>query len=225
MTAQKTAWGHLVWVLAGALLGMAVAAVFAGVLRLPRNLYLVPYVVLVSAFLWGYVRWSGVDLDHLIRDRRGWGLLGAVVVGAFVVSSVLRQPSSPTPQGFELMFDLLWLGVVYGTLDGLLLSVLPVYATWKALSGEGWTARWPGRIGAGILALLASSVVTAAYHLGYPEFRGPQVMMPVFGVGVMSLSYILTRNPLSPVLSHVAMHVAAVLHGLQSVLQLPPHYA
>jgi hypothetical protein len=29
---------------------------------------------------------------------------------------------------------------------------------------------------------------------------------------------------LAPVLSHIAMHVAAVLYGLQSAMQLPPHY-
>jgi hypothetical protein len=205
-------------------LGMAVAAVFAGVFRLPRHIYLVPYVVLVSAFLYGYVRWSGLDWRSLIRRRWGWGLIGAIVVGVFVVQSVLRQPSSPTPQGFELVFDLLWLGVVYGMLDGLLLSVLPVYATWEAMTREGWAGCRPGRIGAGTLALAASLVVTAVYHLGYPEFRGPQVMLPIFGVGMMSLTYIITQNPLSAVLSHIAMHVAAVLYGLQSVVQLPPHY-
>lgn len=224
MTVQKTCWGHLVWVLAGAVLGMTIAAVFAGVFRLPRHIYLVPYVALVSGFLYGYVRWSGLDWRSLIQHRWGWGLLGAIVVGLFVVFSVLRQPSSPTPQGVELVFDLLWLGVVYGTLDGLLLSVLPVFATWEALSREGWTARWPGRIAAAILALAASLVVTAVYHLGYPEFRGPQVMLPVFGVGMMSLAYILTRNPISAVVPHIGMHIAAVLYGLQSVVQLPPHY-
>jgi membrane protease YdiL (CAAX protease family) len=92
------------------------------------------------------------------------------------------------------------------------------------MTRQGLTARWPGKIAAGGLALLASAVVTAVYHLGYPEFRGPQVMLPVFGVSVMSLAYVITRNPLSAVLSHVAMHVAAVLYGLHSVVQLPPHY-
>ena len=31
-------------------------------------------------------------------------------------------------------------------------------------------------------------------------------------------------NPLTAILSHIAMHVAGVLHGPASVIQLPPHY-
>lgn len=67
-------------------------------------------------------------------------------------------------------------------------------------------------------------VVIAVYHLGYPEFRGYQVLFPVFGVGVMSLAYIITGNPISAVISHIAMHITAVLYGLQTVMQLPPYY-
>lgn len=128
------------------------------------------------------------------------------------------------PQGADLMFNLLWLGLVYGLVDGLLLSVLPIAATWQACTQLGWTERWPGRITAGVLALLASLLVTAAYHLGYPEFQGIAVFSPMFGVGVMSLAYLLSRSPLAPVLSHIAMHVAAVLYGLSTAIQLPPHY-
>jgi hypothetical protein len=113
---------------------------------------------------------------------------------------------------------------VYGTLDALLLSVMPVLATWRAFSLLGWTAGWPGRLGVGVLCLIAVMFVTAAYHLGYPEFRGPEVTRPVFGVGVSGLAYLLTTNPLAAVVSHVAMHVAAVLQGPETTMQLPPHY-
>jgi hypothetical protein len=91
---------------------------------------------------------------------------------------VRNQPASAHAQGLALALDLLWLGVVYGLVDGLLLSVLPVLATWQALSLLGWIEHWPGRIAAGIVALAASLFVTAVYHLGYPEFRGPQIISP-----------------------------------------------
>jgi hypothetical protein len=123
-----------------------------------------------------------------------------------------------------LAFDLLWLGGVYGILDALLLSVMPVLATWQALSKLGWTFGWPGRVVAGAVALAASLLVTAAYHLGYPEFRGPEVVSPIIGNGICSLAYLLTTNPVAAVASHVAMHVAALLHGLETTVQLPPHY-
>jgi len=221
---ERTWQGHILWLLAGTVLGFVVAAAFAGWLRLPRPIYLIPYVVLAVAFLYRYVRWSKVDLIQCLRHRWGWGIVAGILAGLFAVQSVMRQPQSPTPQGATLVIDLFWLGVVYGTVDGLLLSVLPVFAVWEALTKQGWTGRWPGRIGSGLLALLASMVVIAVYHLGYPEFRGPQVLFPVFGVGVMSLVYIITGSPISALISHIAMHIAAVLYGLQTAIQLPPHY-
>ena len=216
--------GHLLWLLAGAILGFVIAAVFAGLFRLPRPIYLIPFAVLVITFLYGYMRWSRIALAEFMYHRWGWGLVGGIIVGLFAIASVMRQPLSSTPKGVELVIDLIWLGVVYGAVDGFLLSVLPVFAVWEALTNLGWTGHWPGRIGAGLLALFASMVVIAVYHLGYPEFRGHQVMFPVFGVGVMSLAYLITGSPISAVISHIAMHITAVLCGLQTAMQLPPHY-
>jgi len=96
--------------------------------------------------------------------------------------------------------------------------------TWKAFSALGWTNRWTGRFATGALALAASLVMIAVYHLGYPEFRGPQVLLVVAGVGIQSLITLLTGSPIPVVLGHTAMHVTAVLYGLDSVIQLPPHY-
>lgn len=44
------------------------------------------------------------------------------------------------------------------------------------------------------------------------------------GNAIITSSYLLTRSPLAAILSHVAMRVAAVLHGMETTLQLPPHY-
>lgn len=221
---QTTWWGHLVWLLVAALLGWVITAVFADLLQFARPLFLVPYVILTGLFLWSYLRWGGFDLRSHLRQNWHWGILGALVVGAFVDNSVLQQPRTPMPQGALLFFNLVWLGLLYGLVDGLFLSVLPIAAMWQACTLLGWTKRWPGRFASGLLALLASLLVTATYHLGYPEFQGMAVLLPLLGVGVMSLAYLLSRNPLAPVLSHIAMHVAAVLFGLYTAVQLPPHY-
>jgi hypothetical protein len=47
---------------------------------------------------------------------------------------------------------------------------------------------------------------------------------PVIGNTAMTLGFLITNNPLAAVFSHIAMHIAAVLHGSASVIQLPPHY-
>lgn len=212
------------WIAAAALLGFLVSAVFAGVLRLPRRIYLIPYVIFTTFFLYAYVRWSGLDVSNMVRHHWGWGLLGAILLAAFTVRNVLSQPASPRSEGFSLAFDLLWSGVVYGLADALLLSILPVLATWQVFSQLTWTASWPGKIAVGVIAVFASLLVTAAYHLGYPEYRGGGLFGPAIGNTAMTLGYLVTNNPLAAVISHVAMHIAGVLHGPASVVQLPPHY-
>jgi hypothetical protein len=222
--AHKVWWSYLFWVLAAAILGFVIPAVFAGLLRIPRNIYLIPYIVLIGALFFSYLRWSNINIGESIRYHWLWGVAGAIVAGVFASRTVLIQPSSPTPQGLELVFYILWLGLVYGTMDALFLSVLPISATWQAFSVLGWTNRWGGRIAAGVLALVASLLIIAVYHLGYPEFRGPQVGLIVVGVGIQSLLMLLTGSPIVVVLGHIAMHITAVLHGINSVSQLPPHY-
>jgi hypothetical protein len=217
-------WGHLLWILAAGVLGFSVTAVFSRWMRLRRAWFVLPYTLTTGLFFWAYLSWSEIDLVAEFRHGWVWGLLGAGIAGAFVTRNVLAQPSSPKQEGAGLLFDLLWLGVVYGAVDALLLSVLPVLATWQSLTQVGWTESWPGLTATGISALLASVYVTAAYHLGYREFQGPEIRGPIIGNSVMSLAYIVTGNPFSAVLSHIAMHIAAVVHGLETTVQLPPHY-
>jgi hypothetical protein len=221
---------NLGWIAAAAVLGFTLTAIFAGWLRLPRSLFLVVYLVLVAPFLYAFVRWSNLSIFELIRHNWIWGLIGAVLVGAFLVRNILSQPASPHPQGLSLALDIAWLGIVYGALDALFLSVLPVLATWQAFSALGWTATVPGKIAVGAIALIASLLVTIAYHLGYPEYRTANggavsgVVGPSIGNGIMSIGYLLTNNPITAVFSHIAMHIAGVFQGPATVIQLPPHY-
>lgn len=223
-SAARPWWAQLGWVLGASVLGFGVPAIFAGGLHLSRAVLVLPYLCVSVAFLYGYVRWSGVDVYARFREHWIWGVVGALVAGVFVVSNVLSQPRSATPSGVELVGAILWLGVVYGAIDALMLSVLPLFATWQALSSLGWTRSWYGRVGAGFLALAATLAVAATYHLGYPEFRNPSLVAPIIGNGVMSLSSLLTMNPIAAIGAHIGMHIAAVLHGAETTLQLPPHY-
>jgi hypothetical protein len=217
-------WMHLLWVLGAGVLGFGVTAVCAGWLKLERRWLVLVYALISGAFLTAYFNWSQIDLVGELRQ--GWllGLAGAVVVGFLMVRNVLSQPSSPRSEGAQLAFDLVWSGVVYGVLDGVFLSVMPLLATRQAFADLGLSRGWVGAVGTALAGLLTSSYVTTAYHLGYPEFRGSEVFLPILGNDIMSLGMILTRNPLTAALSHGAMHVAAVLQGMETTVQLPPHY-
>lgn len=222
---QRAWWGYLLWIPAAALLGFVIAGVFASLLRLRRNIFLIPYVVLVSLFVYVFLRWSGLSLTEILRHNWVWGVAGAVLVGAFVVRNIYSQPASLRAEGLPLALDLLWSGVVYGLIDALLLSVVPVLATWQAFSILGWITNWPGKIVVGAIAFVASLCVTVCYHLGFPEYRVRRgVFGPIIGNGIMTLGYLLTNNPITAIFSHIAMHIAGVLRGPDSVMQLPPHY-
>jgi hypothetical protein len=67
-------------------------------------------------------------------------------------------------------------------------------------------------------------LVTAAYHLGYVEFRDGDVGSPLFGGSLTILGYLITANPLTAVLTHIVLHVVSVWHGIDSTVTLPPHY-
>jgi hypothetical protein len=125
--------------------------------------------------------------------------------------------------GSALVGSLAWLGLVYGALDAVLLSVVPVLAVYGSRPPEALSSA-AARIQWGALSLLASLAVTASYHLGFAEFRGPNLVQPLIGNGIVTLAYLLAGNPLAPILAHVIMHGAAVLHGAASTTQLPPHY-
>lgn len=218
-------WSYLVWIPTAALLAFAVAEVFAGLLHLPRSIYLIPYVGIVSVFFYAFMRWSGLSITNLLHHNWYLGVIGAVLVGIFTVRNILSQPASERVEGLPLFFELLWVGVVYGLIDAMLLSVLPMLSTWQGFSALGWTTSLPSKILVGTFAILASLLVTIAYHLGYPEYRiAGGIVGPTIGNGAMTLGYVLTNNPIAAIFSHIAMHIAGVLHGPATVIQLPPHY-
>jgi hypothetical protein len=209
------------WTVAGALLGFATTLIFSDVLQLARGLFLLPYVAVVGGFVGLFALWHGIDF----RDwARAWplGVFGAVVVGFFVTRNVLGQPASAAPNGAELVWAIAWFGVVYGLVDALFLNVMPVML---AKANGPWRSRPMGeQILFGVLALAISAVFTAAYHLGFAEYRGIPLFAPLIGNLLLTLSYVLTRSPLAPIGAHIAMHIAGVLHGIETVVQLPPHY-
>ena len=213
-------WG---WLAAAALTGFAASYVLSSVLRLPRAGFVAGYTVFTAALCLVYVWREGVGARTQLRRRWVAGLIGGIVFGAVLVRQVLGQPASIRPEGAELLGQLTFYGVIYGVVDALLLSVLPVLALYGSrpaaeLKGAGARLRW------GVTALLGSALVAAAYHAGFDEFRGARLIQPIIGNTLITLSYLLTGSPLTPLLAHVAMHGAAVVHGAESTMQLPPHY-
>ena len=83
----------ILWILAASLLGFSTAAVFAGWLKLKRNIYLLFYIPLSAAFIIFFILSNDYNLKELIMHNWYWGLTGAILASAFVFKNVLSQPS------------------------------------------------------------------------------------------------------------------------------------
>lgn len=113
-------------ILAASLLGFGVAAIFAGRLKLQRNIYLLIYIPLVLLLFVSFIISNDININELLLHNWYWGLVGAVVAGAFVIKNVFSQPSSKRSTGLALLLDITWSGLAYGLIDALLLSILPI---------------------------------------------------------------------------------------------------
>jgi hypothetical protein len=209
------------WVITAAAVGFASSALFSSLLRLERAPFVFAHALAVGAFATIYFRVALVD--PLAECGRGplKGVLAGVAVGLVLLFGVIGQPSGPTPRGIALVAALSWYGGVYGIADAMLLTVMPVVAVRAnaGASGTGWRGAWRG-----IAAMAASLLVTALYHLGFEEFRSVTLIQPLIGNAILTGGYLMTRNPMTPLLAHVIMHGAAVVHGMEGTSQLPPHY-
>lgn len=211
------------WLLLAALIGFLIPAIFSSGLRWERSLFLIPYVAAAGTFLFLYFRRMPISLKQLIGCWP-YALIGAAVATFLLVRNIQEQPASAAPEGAQLLLALAWIGLAYGVIDGLLLNVMPVLAVLGARFYEQRPA-WTERLVRGLIALAASILVTVAYHAGYTEFHGPKMASVILGNVIITSSYLLTGSPLAAVVTHVIMHVAAALHGMETTLQLPPHYA
>ncbi len=213
---------NILWLLGTALATYAVSAVFAGKLKLKRNVFLVFYIPVCAGLTVGYYSWSGADPINQMAVNWYWAILAIAVASFIATRNVMSQPTTGRRVGAKFALDLLWPGFAYGLADGLVLSVLPVLAVQSAFAPPAGLAE---KIGIGSLAFAASLFVTFLYHVGYPEYRNKNVLWTLLGNGIFSVALLLTGNLLAAIVPHIVMHMAAVVHGHETTFQLPPHYA
>jgi hypothetical protein len=219
-TASISWLGALGWLTAIAAASFLVAWVLTTRLGMRRTPYIAALALLTGGLTWGYLAWSDTSLASFATDHWGWGLAGAAVTGAILAVLSRHQPSGPRSNGWRLAATLAWEGVVYGSTEGLLLSVLPVLVTWQAFAAHGWTSGTGRPLVAGAAAMAASLAVIVIHHLGYRGFRDPAVLGTVLvGCGLLSLAYLLTASPLAAVGGHIIVHTALNLRGTE----MPPY--
>ena len=214
------------WIVGGMSLGFLVPFVFADRLGVQRDVYYGIYGFAVIAFLTAWIRATHQNPMEMIHRK----LVAAIVLGvgfAGIMAIVVLRTADATarPDGLKLFGAILWRGVFYGAIDGLLLSAFPIVAVFAAFAGTDLRARRSGKLAIGALALIASLMMTGVYHLGYEQFRSSDIRSPLTGDVIWSVPTLLSLNPVAAPIAHIGLHVTAVLHSYDTDLFLPPHAA
>jgi hypothetical protein len=185
------------------------------------DLYYFVYFAIVIAFFSIYIKRTRLNVREWFSRRLIRGVLLGVIFGALLVQNVLSRPETEKLAGGYLIWSVLWRGLVYGAIDGLLLSSFPWTVTWRAFDVN--SKPMGKKIAFGFLAWVMILVVTTAYHLGYSDFRSQKIVQPNIGNTIMSAPTLVAANPIGTPITHAAMHLTAVIHSPQTELFLPPH--
>lgn len=221
--ARTGASEHFLWLAAGLELGFLVPYVLADLLDLPRDLYYGVYSAFAIGLFALWARSTGQSLAAMVRRRWLLTLTLGVVFAGVMALIVLADEAGLRPDGLELVGAVIWRGLVYGFADGVLLSAFPILVVFAAFASTRLRERLFGKVVIGLAALAASLAMTAAYHLGYSDFRSEKVRKPVAGDVLWSVPTLLTLNPVGAPVAHMGLHVTAVLHDYETNLFLPPH--
>ncbi len=214
---------HLYWIIPGMVVSYLASFVFSDLLNLPADLYYLIYFIMTLSFLIYYMQKTGLDPRKWITRRLAWGIVLGIIFAFIMIQNVLSRPETPKLEGSALFWSLFWRGFIYGTVDGLILTVFPWMVTWRAFRAE--EKKWTGKIGIGLIAWLFIIIMTTSYHLGYRDFRSPKVIQANIGNTIMSLPTLLSANPVGTPIVHATLHITAVLHSPETDLFLPPHRA
>lgn len=220
-TAALPYWArHVVWFVLVAAAAFLIPWIGVSVLDLQHDLYYLVYFAAAAALVVVYVWTEHVHARRILTRAWPWSLALGVIVGILEIVNVLGEDATDRPGGAYFVFELFWRGVTYGAVDALLLSVFPALVAYTILRGrvEGIV----GKIRFTALALPLVLVVTATYHLGYPQYREDGVGQPEVGNTIISLPTFATANPIGSVVAHVTMHTTAVAHAYETPTYLPP---
>lgn len=137
-------WSSILWVIGACAIGFAVSAIFAGGLKLSRRQFLIPYVAIVSIFLYSFTIRNEIDIIAIFTHNWAWGILAGGLMSLYLVRTVRAQPATRQSSGASLALDMAWAGLVYGMLDALFLNIMPVIAVLDRYSSI-YLGRDPGR--------------------------------------------------------------------------------
>ena len=216
-THRRTALG---WFAVGAVLSFAVSWIAADLLELHHDLYLLVYFTVLGTFLASFLAHAWTEMRTMLTDNLWWSIGVGAVVGLALIPNVMREESTTHPSGVFYVFEIGWRGVAYGVFDALLLFVFPAAIAYLLMGGNRQGLM--RKLSFAALTLGLSLVITAAYHLGYEQFRSGELIKPEIGAAFGNVAAVFTGNPIGAIIAHTAYHVASNVHSYRSGTSLPP---
>ncbi len=212
---------HLGWFALVCGVAFLVPYLGVGVLHLQHDLFYLVYFGVTIGLIGSYVAVERVDVVGVVHERWRWSAGLGLIMAAFLVFNVIHsEDATARPHGAYFAFEVLWRGVGYGLIDTMLLTLVPCLVAWSLLGGR--VRGLKGKLRFTALALPLVLVITATYHLGYPQFRQAGVSRPETGNVLISIPTFATANPVGSFVAHVSQHVAAVTHAYESKIFNPP---
>jgi len=203
----------MLWLGAGALLFFLVPWLGTDRLGLQPDLYYLIYFTVAVVFFAAFVSTHATALKPLWTEHLWQSLLIGTLVGVALAVGIFTQAATPHEDGWRYGFEIVWRGVIYGSIDALTLFVFPAAVAYLVMKGNRHGLKRKTAFAG--LALALSLLVTTTYHLGYSEYRGELLRYPEIGAIAANVPTALTGNPLGAVATHVTMHVSSVVHQNQ----------
>ena len=212
---------HLGWFALVCAVAFLVPYLGVSVLDLQHDVYYLAYFAVTLGVVGSYVRVERLPVADLFRGRLWWSVGIGVAMAGFLVFNVFHTAhATARPGGAYFVFELLWRGVGYGLVDTVLLTVVPCLIAYTLLQGQ--VDHLLGKLRFTALALPLVMLVTATYHLGYPQYRHDGLSRPETGNILISVPAFATANPVGSFVAHVSQHVTAVTHAYESRIFNPP---
>ena len=214
--------GPLLWLAGGAVLFFLVPFVGTDVLGLQPDLYYLVYFTVALGWFGAFLASYLTQLRDLWPLNRARSLVVGAVAGIGVAAVVFGSDGTGHPEGWRWWFEIGWRGLVYGSVDALLLVVFPAAVAYLLMHGNRAGAR--RKIAYAGLVLALSILMSASYHLGYPEYRDSDMRSPLIGTVMADSAAVLTGNPVGAFITHGTAHVSAAVHQSEGgpTKMLPP---
>ena len=214
---------HLAWLAVGVIVSFVLPYVLADRLGLPRDLYYGLYGAGVLALCAGWIATPASRCASSSRAASNWRSVSAFSPPPLPWRSCSR-PRTRARDREGSSWPALSSGAGSSTGPSTVCCSRRSRSSWCTPPlGEPPATAQGGFAAVAAIALAASLLFTATYHLGYGDFRSAKVRKPVTGDLIWAAPVIATANPIGAPIAHAGLHVAAVTHSYETDLFLPPH--